>query len=71
MSIWVTEMSKARPSRAEDFVIPRTACFEVVYGIELGRGVWAEMDLWTDMNHDRDEPWKGELIYPLLIILPP
>src|SRR3954447_15637772 len=44
MSIWPQAMSKARPSRAVDFVRPVMACLVAVYGAEFGRGVWAEIE---------------------------
>ena len=44
MSIWPQAMSYFLPSRAVALVSPVMACFVEVYGDELGRGVWAEMD---------------------------
>src|SRR5579884_4138905 len=37
-------MSYLRPSRAVDLVSPVMACLVAVYGAELGRGVWAEIE---------------------------
>src|SRR4051794_8297554 len=37
-------MSYLRPSRAVDLVSPVTACFDAVYGAELGRGAVAEIE---------------------------
>lgn len=33
-----------RASKDIDFVKPVTACFAAVYGAELGRGTWAEIE---------------------------
>src|SRR5205814_8262853 len=44
MSIWPQAMSYLRPSSAVDFVSPVMACLLAVYGAELGRGAWAEID---------------------------
>src|SRR6266545_1382588 len=44
MSIWLQAMSYFRPSRAMDLVRPVIACLAAVYGAELGRGTWAEIE---------------------------
>ena len=54
MSIWVQVMLSARPSKRVDFVSPRTACLEDVYGDEKGRGVYADIDPLFMMRPMRD-----------------
>src|SRR5258707_3898300 len=44
ISIWPQAMSYFRPSRAMDFVRPVIPCLAAVYGAELGRGTWAEIE---------------------------
>src|SRR2546425_1196450 len=44
ISIWPQAMSYFRPSRDVALVSPVIACLVEVYGAELGRGVWAEME---------------------------
>ena len=44
MSIWPQAMSYFLPSSEVDLVRPVIACLVAVYGAELGRGTWAEMD---------------------------
>src|SRR3954471_3809062 len=44
ISICPHAMSYLRPSSERLFVRPVMACFVAVYGAELGRGEWAEMD---------------------------
>src|ERR1700722_8586287 len=44
ISIWPQAISNARPSSAIDFVSPVMACLVAVYGAELGRGTWADID---------------------------
>src|SRR2546428_11377954 len=44
MSIWPQAMSYFRPSSDVALVSPVIACLVEVYGAELGRGVWAEME---------------------------
>ena len=44
MSIWPQAMSYLRPSRAVALVSPVMACLVEVYGAELGRGAWAEIE---------------------------
>ena len=44
MSIWPQVMSYFLPSSDVAFVRPVIACLVEVYGAELGRGVWAEIE---------------------------
>src|SRR5262245_57898074 len=44
ISICPQAMSYFRPSKAVDVLSPVTACLLAVYGAELGRGAWAEIE---------------------------
>lgn len=43
-STWEQAMLNSLPSSWVHFVRPEIACLLIVYGVESGRGVWAEMD---------------------------
>ena len=58
MSIWPTAMSNGLPSRAHDFVSPVIACLVAVYGAELGRGAWAEIDFNSPLARRLAKDWS-------------